>query len=956
MQVNIKFRASLITFMLIVSSLSIFTISSESVKAENGDEFNELLYLYGLHPYLTAGWYNYHGNESIQIEGDIKFDLYFSSTLSTQTKWKDDLEISIYSYNLDSSLPVKLENGNKTVTIEQELFGETVQKCNVTLENIKYNLSEGDILIFVVEVLQSGKPIGNIIKKRYQEKLQERAKKVAEFLNKSGNENLVSIGDVIMQILGTAEEFGITAEEFASLADSFSSSSFVYNSKEYPSSITLPISSDDKKTLYFHSTLYDEETDTEAIVSMDKEVPNGTIVTWPTKFFSMDPYEPGVNSEEWLLWFFTWLTYIEMNVTPPEEEDESLITYYLTGEKTLVLDKSEGDKESRITLSTEPQDWGDILFSRNKIINNATAELYVYYPKVAILRKVTVNATLYDNEKPIASVKQKLDRTKILEFISGGSDSPTIFEFNIAEREIWNGHNLKLSLTSSGVPLYYPLRKAKLLCGSEEFPSSITFKFTETDNIKIENDLEDKYVIPGGSAKFTLDIFSRYKEDNLKIEVNPEDTKDLTNWSIEYPNTVQINNDSRVKINVYVNSTSNDSSAYDEDKIDLFFNVSGKTGFDSKKADVLVSGFAVDYFIDLMIPKDKEIKHGTSGTYRFKITNKNNGFWYDSYEFEAFSEHDFDVDIIFNEDDLKRIENGEEVEVKVKVFIPEDSELCYDILELNITSKESKIHNKEKIWTVRVITTVIGPNILEQIYNYLESVSEDIGLDDFLGDYSAAFLIFIILFIILIFLIPIIFFIRKKYVEIICLDRIKEIDPDDKAEFEINLRNPTKFKQNYEIHAEEVNSSSDRWEISIESKNIYIEPKQTKSIDLFIKPTDYIKKDDWVEVKLVVKTQGKKKKEELSTVTSIKGGKPELKILGAFSWPNYFMKGDKVTTIFRINNIGKVSADNVSVFLYINGEEKNKVEDITIPRRGYAEIEIPWIAVKGKNEVNIVVK
>ena len=60
--------------------------------------------------------------------------------------------------------------------------------------------------------------------------------------------------------------------------------------------------------------------------------------------------------------------------------------------------------------------------------------------------------------------------------------------------------------------------------------------------------------------------------------------------------------------------------------------------------------------------------------------------------------------------------------------------------------------------------------------------------------------------------------------------------------------------------------------------------------------------------------------------------------------------------VVRINNIGKVSASNISVILYVNGEEKNKVEDITIPRRGYAEIEIPWIAVKGKNEVNIVVK
>ncbi len=954
MQVNIKFRATLITFMLIASSLSIFVISPDYVKAGNGNNFEEILLLIsGFHPFVTAGWYEYYGNESVQINGDIQFDLYLSSTLSTQTKWKDDLEISIYSFNFDSLLPVKLENGNATVTIEHELLGETVQKCNVTLENINYTLSEGDVLLFAVEVIQSGKPIGNIIEKRYEEKLQSRATKVADFLNKSGNENFVAIGNVIMQILGTAEEFGITAEEFGSLGNSFSSSSFVYNSKEYPSSVTLHSSSEDNLTLYFHSNLYSGDYDAESLVSMNEEIPNGSAITWPTRLFSMDPYEPEINSEEWLLWFTSWLAYIQLNIVPPEEEDKSLITYYLTGENTLVLDKPEGDEESKITLSSDPHEWGDISFNRNKIINNATAELYVYYPKVAILRKITVNATLYDEDKAIASVEQKLNRANILELLSRGPYSPTVFEFDLAGKEIWNGHNLKLIVTARGKPLIYPLRKIKLLCGSETFPSSIIFKLAETNNIIITNDLEDKNVIPGGSAKFTLDIYSKYNEDNIKIEVTPEDIDDLDVWNIEYPDTIQINENSSVKINVFVNSTNNDSSAYYGDKIDLFFNVSGKTGFVSEKADVEVSDDAVDYYIDIKFPSDKEIKHGTSGTYTFKIMNKNTGFWDDSYEFEAFSEHDWEIEIESDKDEVK---NGEEVKVKVKVFVPEDSEICHDVLKLNITSKESKDHDKEKIWTVRVITIVIGPNVFEHIYNYFESASEGIGLDEFLGDYAAAFLIFIVLFIILLLLIPLIYFLRKKYVEIICLERIKEIYPDDKAEFEITLRNLAKYKQTYEIHAEEVNSSSKQWEVSVDADNFDIESKQTKAIDLSVKPTDYVKKDDWTEVKIVVKPVSKKKKAELSTITSIKDAKLELKILGAFSWPNIFRKGDRINTIFRISNIGNVSADNLSVILYVNGEEKNKVEDITIPRRGYAEIEIPWIAIKGKNEVNIVVK
>ena len=956
MQVNVKFRAALITFTLIISSLSIFTVSPESVKADDENDFEELLLLLsGFHPYVTAGWYEYFGNKSIQIDGDVVFDLYFSTTLSTQTQWKDDIEITIYSMDPEFGFPTKIENANTTVRLELELFGEAVQKCTVTLDNINYNLSDGDILIFAVEVIQSGKPIGNIIEKRYEKKLKSRATKVAEFLNKSSNENLVRIGDVIMEILGTAEEFGITAEEFASLANSFSSSSFVYNSKDYPSSVILPISSEENLTLYFQSALYDEDYETESIVNMIEEIPNGTVMTWPTKFLSMDPYEPGINSEEWLLWFSTWLAYITLGAAPPEEEETNLITYYLTGENILVLDEPENESTSKITLSSDPKEWTGISFNRNKIINNATAELYAYYPKAFFIRKITVEATLFDEDlnEVIGTDKQQLDRATMLGLLSGGPDSPTIFTFDDAVgNEIWHDHKLKLIVTSSGEPLIYPLRKTKLFCGSKEYPSSIIFNLEETDDIKIKNDLEDQFVIPGGSTKFTLNIYSKYREDNLKIEVTPENPNDLDDWDIEYPDTIQISEDSTVKIDVYVNSTNNDYSAYNTE-IDLLFNVSGKTGFDSKEAEVEVSDYAVDYYIDVKIPSDKDIKHGTSGTYTFKIKNTNTGLWHDSYDIEAFSEHEWKVNLEYDNGD---VENGEVLEVKAKVFIPEDTEICFDVLTLKIISKESQDHDKEKIWTVKVITIVIGPNILEHIYNFFESVSVGIGLDEFLGDYAAAFLIFIVLFIIIIFLAPIIYLLRKKYVEIICVDRIKEIHPDDKAEFEITLRNPTKYKHTYEIYTGEVNSSSDRWEISLDTEKIDIESKQNQVVELTVKPTDYIKHDDWVEVKIMIKPVNKKKKAEISTVTSIKDAKPEVKLLGVTQWPSTFRKGDMVTSSFRINNTGMVSADNITVFLYVNGKEKNKVEDITIPCGGYAEIEIPWIAVKGKNEINIVVK
>jgi hypothetical protein len=949
MQINIKYRASIITFMLIVSSLSFFIITPQPVSADNGGTFDDiLLILAGLHPYITAGWYEYSGNDSLKIEGDVKFNLYISTTLSTQTKWKDDLEVTIYTLN-NSLAPQKINNGNTTIKLEHELFGETVQRCNVTLEDINYTLYNGDIILFTVEIIQSDKPIGNIIEKRYEDKLKARAQKVADFLNSSGNENLVAFGDVIMQILGTADEFGLTAEEFANLGDSFSSSSFVYDSKDYPSSVLLPLSTNDSLRLYYHNTLYDESASAESLVEMIEETPNGSAVTWPAKLFSFDPYEdPEINSEDWIFWFTSWLAYIQFNIEPGEEEDKTLINYYLTGENSLSLDKPTGETPDRFTLSSSATDWGNISFSRNMIIENATAELFIYYPKIVMLRKITVEATLFDGDEPISTVQQKMDRTNILELLSRGPDTPTVFTFTDAEgKEIEHNSDLKLSISAKSEPLIYLLRNTKLLCGSETHPSSLIFKLSETDNIKITNDVDDKYVIPGGSTRFMLNIYSKYKEDNLKIDVESKYKNDLNVWTVEYPNSINIDKENNKIIYVYVNSTNNNSDAYETDEIDLYFNITGKTGFVSEKADVTVSDKAVNYFIDIKIPKDKEIRHGTDGKYQFKIINKNSGFWYDIYKIEVTSEHGWKA--VIDDDEIK-IENGQEAKFIVTVTVPEDTEICHDILEVHITSKESTSHDKEKTWTVRVITVVIGPNAFEHVYNYFESISSDIGIE-----WAAPALLFLVIFVIFIFLVLIIYLLRKKYAEIICLERIKEINPDEKGEFEISLRNPTKYKQNYEIQTEIVNSSSKRWDVSVDTETIDIEPRHTMAIDMSVEPTDLVKKDDWAEVRIIVKTIGKKKKAEISTVTLIKPAKPELRIVGVFNWPNVFKKGDKVTTIFRINNIGKLSASNISVILYVNGEEKNKVEDITIPRSGYAEIEIPWIAVKGKNEINIVV-
>jgi hypothetical protein len=87
-------------------------------------------------------------------------------------------------------------------------------------------------------------------------------------------------------------------------------------------------------------------------------------------------------------------------------------------------------------------------------------------------------------------------------------------------------------------------------------------------------------------------------------------------------------------------------------------------------------------------------------------------------------------------------------------------------------------------------------------------------------------------------------------------------------------------------------------------------------------------------------------------MVSIKEGKPLIQITDAFTWPKDPLKGDRVITSFKLQNRGTLTAPNINVKFFLNGRQKNKVK-VTIPAGGYADIKIPWTAVKGKNKILI---
>ncbi len=648
------------------------------------------------------------------------------------------------------------------------------------------------------------------------------------------------------------------------------------------------------------------------------------------------------------------------SVTLPSKisDEENIKILYLRSEGKLLEEESDSEKATIVSLK-DPQRWTGLGPSRYKILKKATANLYLDYRdliRLLNLGKAKVNATLIYDDETIGTSEIELEKTTILQPLLKAIE-PTILTFDFLEREIENDKDLILEVGVSAGTKFGPLERSiyryiNLIYESAIYPSYLSLTFGETDHIKMQFDTEDTQdIITGGSAKYLLNITSEF-DDNVSIGIDIADKSG--EWRFDHPETVQVSPEKYTLVPVYIIHENEELAAYNRDYIEFSLYVAGTKGYASQEGLVKVRKEAVEYNVNVDYAKSKDIKHGEKGTFTFIIENNNTGLLPDSYSITAISEHDWPIDLNFNDSDLENVESGDDFIVKATVLVPSYTDIASDKLTLKITSLESGKYNDEKIFEVIVTTKVILPNILEHFYHFFENAAEGLGLDEVLSDYAAAFLIFIIFFLIFIFLLLAILIIRRKYIEIICLDRIKDIDPESVAIFKMEIRNPTKERLSYEISAEK-QSTSEGWDIIFETKTISIDSKQSQFIELLVKPTDYVKPDDWIEVKIIAKTLEKNKVEEISVVTSIKPEKPKLDISGIYHWPRIFKKGSLVKTSFRIRNSGRVAANSVKILLNVNGKEKNKVEDITIPSGGYAKVEIPWIAVKGKNHLDIVI-
>ena len=862
-------------------------ISGGEIDENMFSQFEELIMDMVLSFASFRGYYVYDGEDSISLNGELMFNLYFSSPLSyiidsdtaniTFVVYEDVYDPDFGQYVLEPKT-----TKSASVLIKRQLLSPLKNPTLYEIPTIvDTELDPGDIIMADIDIVPGERRLFDYFDEiDFSElNLNETFEALAELVNSTEMEELDPLVDMLLNLSeGGIEDF--STEDITTIFENLTSS-FVYDSISHPSSIILPApigSADEEnaKTYYLHSGSI-----------MNENTPDGST--------------------------------------------------------------SQADLESVV-------EWDGPVFERSKVIKDAAASLYIDHQDLFrilnILRgPIEVTASLLLEGQEISSSTEVFGRTTILNMFTRPSQVTT-FSFSDIGQEIEYGDSLSLEVSAEGTTFgILNFRKnVRLLYGSSDFPSSLILKFGETDNIVISGDESNKIVALGESVEYNLTVTSESSED-ITMAVYDLSSNERKDWGITIvPESFSINAGGQETVIVTVTSKDDDLDAYDRgDQLKVTFAAEGKTGKGLFGAEVEISRNAIEYDIDVTVkPSKQEIRHGENNTYVFTITNNNTGLWPDSYTVKVASKHDWASHSI-DKSDLKDILPGEKIQVEVKVSVPQYTNITSDKLTFEIQGEETST-------IINVTTSVTGPNILEGLYHFFESLGEDIGLDEALGSSAnAAILLASIVFIIIFFFVIIlVYLLTIKYVDAICLEGIKDISPDEEAKFEITIKNPYKYGLSYEVSAVK-DPSNKGWKVSLDTESIALESKQSKTVTLTVKPTDFVKPDDWIEVGVVAKVVEKQKTAELSTVTIIKDAKPELRISGMIHWPTSFKKGDKVITSFKLRNEGNAAASNVRVVLYVNSKEKNKVEDITIPRGAYADIEIPWVAVKGKNEVNIEV-
>ncbi len=848
---------------------------------ENTEEFGELpdefegLKVLLPNPLSIVEVYEYTGNETININGDVTFNIFTSSSSKLVINDNDQVKVSLFSYS--DSIPLPIEIANSSLNVSSGIL-KTVASQTISLKVSDYKLRKDTSLLFSVELIPGDKRYSQILLNN-DSWLRTNGLKLIQNLDNISNipllDQVISVLELIQNI---SSELNISMEQQEDVLNSVISTSLVYASQAHPASVSVPFVAGDS------------------------------------------------NKEDY-------------------------ITYYLHTGTSMDTDAPSSSEHSTLSILDETGIWRGPVLTRNKILSSVSAFVHIEYTDYRLFNDLLiVEAKLLSNGKELASTSQTLSKTT--KFTPSINAYRFTFKNLSYNAELFYGTKLELhigivgttnksSLLPYGATIYYD---------SQQYRSSLSLKLTDTDHISVEgvSDPIDGKILPGGRVSYTLEVTGELSDTiTPSLHSDTFSSEEQKQWKVEVaPSSFSIEDNGKKTVTVAITSLNNTLGAYDADPLRVTLDIFGSTGFTSFPLFAEVSKDAVTFDFIILAPQGKNIVKGSNTSYQFKVINNNTGFYPDGYIFAGI-QGSFNLSVF--PETIQDIAYQETVIVNVTIDVDQNTEIKTDMFTFKVISKKGGLEK-----TVKINSTIVGLGVFENIYDYLSSISDQLGLTDVFGSYAPYFIIALLCIILFFIILLLVIILMTKFVDIICLDRIKEIYPNEQAIYQLTIRNPTRKTRSYSVNVE-LSENGSKWQTYVDKTILLVPSKQSQSVIVKVIPGDAIDDDDWTKATVYVTCEGRKKRSKVDLLTSVKDGTLDLSIDSVFHWPRSFESNQKVQTSFKLHNKGYIQAKKVNISLYINGKEKNKVEDVDIPAGGYADITLPWITSKGKNELQIIV-
>lgn len=612
----------------------------------------------------------------------------------------------------------------------------------------------------------------------------------------------------------------------------------------------------------------------------------------------------------------------------------------------LIMDGTNPGKmdDSRQDLNLGTVEWITYPFQSNqKIYGDVTVSLFLeaYFLRTDLLplqlrvvRVFLIDMSSSGSEDEIGSTMA----TPIF-FLSNDTIKQKSFTIKNVDYTIPSGHSLGIRVEKTVDLLSYfpftmlsPFFSTNVVYDSTAHPSSVRVPFNETQGgIELDCYPQEKSVKAGRDVTYEVAVWNKGSHNEtatLSSDYSGE-------WNVEIePATVNIDanylNYSDVKVTP-------PADAQPGDFLNITIRAQGTTGSDSIWLNTTVA--EPTYGVDITAPPDKNGKPGDNVTYSFTV--KNTGDLKDSYSISASSTwaHSLDKQTMV-------LLPGESGNVIASVEVPLDAENnSNDHLTVTVQSQNSSKSDSASVKTTAVFSGGGGgggSNSGGKIPSWVP------------------FLLFLVALAALVIIVILITDYARRYVELSCEERMKEIPPGYSTDYKVKITNALekvrggKNRLNYKLSV--AGDIPGGWKADVDKEVITLDGGESTDVTLHIEAPEDASMDEWASVDVIAKPINRRSRgEKINVAALLRKPKVKLEIEGTEHEPEVFKEGEKVISRVKVTNTGEAPAISAKIILYVNGREKNRVEGVEVPVGGHVEVSIPWIAEPGENRVTVKV-